>query len=95
MVHVLALMAVGLAFNVRKNNCTWARFFHQVYKKFLHLYSIYPQISKLAYFYKFVNPTINIINEPGPTEIYSPGLVFQSGLKPSVIPCRSNSVQRG
>lgn len=74
MLHAFTLMAAELDFKVQNNNCIWTHFFHQVYKNFFICIPLAP--SKLAYFYKFVNPTINVIKEQGPKDIYSPGLVF-------------------
>lgn len=61
--------------------------------KFLHVYSIWPKINELTYFYKFVNPTRNVIKQRGLQKSIAPAQAVQSDLKAWVILYRSNSAQ--
>lgn len=62
--------------------------------KFLHVYSIWPKINELTYFYKFVNPTRNVIKQRGLQKSIAAAQAIQSDLKAWVILYRSSSAQR-
>lgn len=61
--------------------------------KFLHVYLIWPKINELTYFYKFVNPTRNVIKQGGLQKSIALAQAIQSDFKAWVILYRSNSAQ--
>lgn len=83
------------ALKIQGNHYIWTLFFFFLIRhiKFLHVYSTWPKINELTYFYKFVNPTRNVIKQRGLQKSIAPAQAVQSDLKAWVILYRSNSAQ--